>query len=91
MAQDQQLSDLWEEDLREWLALPVSRLLLEHLRREKYAALDAIADDLREGRDRPAIAASGGVAVIETLWSVLHPGPRPVEAQEQPFVDPAER
>ncbi len=86
-----QLSDLWDEDLAQWRALPVSGLLLAHLQTERQLALEAIADDIREGRDRPAATASGGVAIIDSILAALNPGPRPVEPEEIPFIDPAER
>lgn len=83
------LSDLPPAALREWLALPPGRLLLEHLQDEEAKALDFIAAETRANRHHDAALAAGGLEAVRSLWEALHPPDPPAPEPEEPWVDPA--
>lgn len=81
-------SDLKGRDLRPWLDLPVTRLLLAHLLSERDAAKNAIADFIFNNQVEEARVTSGGLRVLETLLVLLTPPEAPVPDVEEEFVDP---
>jgi len=64
---------------------------VDHLKREKQTALEAIASYCHGGSPHEAVVASGGVRVIDNLLELLHPPPKPVDESEPEFIDPALR
>lgn len=90
MNNDKRFSDLWEDEIAGWRALPISRLLEEHLEAERKMALETIAGHLVTGDAHTATVASGGHEVLASLLQMFHPRERPPEAQETKFVDPVD-
>jgi hypothetical protein len=83
------LSDLAPADLRPWLDLPVSKLLQEHLQRERADALQIVADHVEQNEGHKAALARGWLSCIEDLWALLHPAEPAVTVEDEPFIDPA--
>lgn len=81
---------LTEQDLRPWRDHPVSRLLEAHLRRECEVTQRHIARLIAGNNIPQARIATGGLLVVESLISAMHPYEPPPPEPEEPFVDPAE-
>ena len=84
----QRFSDLKANDLRPWLGLPVTGLLLDHLHQERDSTKDAISDYVFRNEVEDARVASGGLRVIETLLALFAPPEAEVPDAEDEFVDP---
>lgn len=86
--QDKEFPDLDREDLREWLDLPVTKLLHRHLVSRREHHRDAITDYVIEGKDDKVRLAAAGVRVLEEIAGLFHPPERRPVEPEEPFVDP---
>lgn len=85
------LRDLEPADFSAWRAHPVSRLLLDHLQVEMQCAQINVPIHVRSQQAHEATVVSGGLAALESLWSLLHPPEKPPAPVEEPFIDPALR
>lgn len=70
--------------------LPVSKLLLAFLRDSREELLESCASLIRNGEDRNAALASGGLQAIDALWLALHPSERVEQPTDPDWRDPAD-
>lgn len=85
--------DLEAPVLREWAALPVSRLLVRHLVDLRMAHLEEAAQAALRGVHHRASAYAGVANIINVLISDISDDRTKAEAptQDSTFVDPARR
>ena len=86
----QEWLDLTETDLAGWRSLPISQLLIQHLRSELQAALEHIAVCVEEEKTVEAQVTRGGLRVARALLlQIVEPREEKLATVDDTFVDPA--